>query len=399
VRPKGRFEHLINGIPFLNSGIRVDVDAAGRVIEYNSEDFYQINGGIKYDEPDYEKFPAPSLAITEEAADNVFAGLLKMKLNYVERQPLQYQNYRREEVETRPVLMYTPMTYAPIDAVTGKPLAGYQQQMQTSLVSLIGEGKKLVAGTPEEAAALLAAEAGIDTSGMKYFGIEEMGGYLEPGVKEYNWRSEPQTEQDGMPDYSTVRFLHLSVLADTGQVVGFNLQYEAGRGDKGTVSREAAQETAIQFIQRYLERGASEMEMYVYPAQEKSIPDWVDRSKLEGETQRPEFNFTFTCLHQGIPVSDRSYSVTVDGLTGRITAFHDQNSSLPVTLPDSEGIVTAEAAKAEFLQSHPLRLVYSQPEYYDQKAPRPFLVYMPDNSGSMNYIDALTGKTVTVEMK
>ncbi|MDF9408376.1 hypothetical protein L7E55_08400 [Pelotomaculum isophthalicicum JI] len=134
--------------------------------------------------------------------------------------------------------------------------------------------------------------------------------------------------------------------------------------------------------------------------QEDSIPGWVDRSKLAGDEQRPECYFTFTRTHQGIPVSDRSYSVNVDGLTGRVTAFHDRNSGSPVTLPDSKNVVTAEAAKAEFLQSNPLRLVYTWPEYCGQKAPKP-----PSGLHTglrlrckRGYIDALTGKTVTLEM-
>ncbi|HBC94974.1 MAG TPA: hypothetical protein DCZ10_19265 [Pelotomaculum sp.] len=395
-----QLERLINGIPILNSGIRVNVDAAGHVTQYYTAGFYRTNGEKKYDEPDLAVFPAPSLAISGEAAEEIFAGLLEMKLNYVGRQPLQYPRYRSGETETRPVLIYAPLAYASIDAVTGKPLADFQQQPQTSLVSLTGEGKKLFAATPEEAVALLAAETGMDIAGMKFNGVEETGEYLEPGmkVKLYSWMTEPQTGQDGTPDYGTMRYVHLRTLADTGQVVGFNLQDEAGRGEEATVSRAAAQETAIQFLQRYLDRGAAEMEMYVSMPQEESIPEWVDRSKLEGNAQRPQYNFHFTGTHQGIPVSDRGYSVTVDGLTGGITAFHDGNSSSSVTLPDSKNVVTAEAAKAEFLKSHPLQLVYLWPEYFGQKAPEPVLVYMLDNSAGIEYIDAFTGKTVTVEM-
>jgi len=299
-----------------------------------------------------------------------------------------------------PVLMYTPSLLAPIDAVTGKLLDKFKMQSPSRII-LNGEGKKLVAGTPGEAASLLAGEAGIDMTGMNFERVEEQGEHFDPGIKikEYYWRSEPQTGPDGRPDHSKMRYLHLSALADTGQVVGFNLQDESGRGKKAVVSREAAQKTAVQFMQRYLDKGAAELEMHVYPLHEESIPEWVDRSKLEGDGQRPEFHFTFTRTHQGIPVLDRSYSVTVDGLTGRITAFYDGNSSSAVALPDSKNVVTAEAAKAEFLKSHPLRLVYLWPEYSGQKAPRPLLVYMPDYGVSWGgYIDAFTGKTVTVEM-
>ncbi|OPX87835.1 MAG: hypothetical protein A4E53_02333 [Pelotomaculum sp. PtaB.Bin104] len=150
-------------------------------------------------------------------------------------------------------------------------------------------------------------------------------------------------------------------------------------------------------MQKYMEQGTVELEICVYSTQEESIPDWVDRSKLEDCLERPwpSFHFTFTYTHQGIPVSDRLYVIAVDGLTGKVTAFHDGSISSPVVLPDSENIVTAEAAKAEFLKNQqlPLRLVYLWPEYFGQKAPKPLLVYMPEYSYGGKYIDALTGKT------
>lgn len=391
-----QFERLINGIPFLNSGIQVGVDAAGHVTEYYTEDFNRLQDGPKVVKPDPTVFPAPSLAMPKETA----AGLLEMQLSYVGQQPLRYPKPGSGEVETRPVLMYVPSFYMPIDAVTGQPAADFYGQSVVSRISLTGEGRQLAAGTPEEAAALVAAETGIDISGMKFNGVEEREEYLEPGkkVKYYAWSSEPQGGPDE-PEYSTIRYLQINALADTGRIVGFSLQDEAGRGEKGTVTREAAQETAVQFMQRHLDTDVAELEMSVHQIfDEENIPGWVDRSKLEDYQQRPAFNFTFTRTHQGIPVTDRSYSVTVDGLTGLVTAFHDRNSSSSVILPDSRNAVTAEAAKAEFIKSNPLLLAYLWPEYYGQKAPAPLLVYLPDYDTGWKYIDALTGKTVTVEI-
>ena len=158
-----QFERLINGIPFLNSGIRVGVDAAGRVTEYHAEDFYRLQESPKVVKLDPTVFPAPSLAMPKETA----AGLLEMKLSYVGQQPLRYPKPGSGEVETRPVLMYVPSVYMPIDAVTGQPAADFYGQSVVSRISLAGEGRQLAAGTPEEAAALVAAETGIDISGMQ----------------------------------------------------------------------------------------------------------------------------------------------------------------------------------------------------------------------------------------
>lgn len=395
-----QFERLINGIPFLDSCIRVSVDAAGHVVDYYTEGYYKRNDSVKDSGQDPAVFPDPALAMTKQAAEGIYANLLEMKLNYVERKLLQYPEPGKEEVETRPVLQYTPTTYALIDAVTGKSLAESQERLPASLIRLAGEGKKLVAGTPEEAIALIAAETGIDISGMKFMREDERGDNLKPGIKmiEYNWGSGSRAGNEDMPDYS-IRLLTIIMLADTGQVTDFSLYDESGRGKKTTISRETAQETAIQFMQKHLEQGTAELEMCVYSTQDDSIPDWVDRSKLEYYGQRPAFKFTFTYTYQGIPVLDRFSFVTVDGLTGCITAYSGGNSSPPVTLPDSRNVVTPEAAKAEFLKSQPLRLVYLWPEYFGQKAPKPLLVYMQDHSYGGQYIDALTGKTVTLEMK
>ena len=139
--------------------------------------------------------------------------------------------------------------------------------------------------------------------------------------------------------------------------------------------------------------------MQVYPEVEERIPSWVDKSKLtDQERPLPVISFTFNQVHQGVPVMDRGCSVQVDALTGKIIAFYNGISGPPVPLPDNRNVVPAETAKAEFLKQHPLKLVYLWPEYFDQKAPSPYLVYIPD-PGPDFYVDAFTGKTVQPENK
>ncbi|WP_286723775.1 YcdB/YcdC domain-containing protein, partial [Pelotomaculum sp. PtaB.Bin117] len=136
-----QFERLVNGIPLLNNGmLQVGIDAAGHVTEYYIERYHETNGGIKGGGPDPAAFPDPALAVTKEAAAEIFAGSLEMKLNYVERQPRQYPKLGQEKVETRPVLIYTPIMYTSIDAVSGKPLDEPREQSPASLIKLAGEG-------------------------------------------------------------------------------------------------------------------------------------------------------------------------------------------------------------------------------------------------------------------
>ncbi len=383
------FYRIINGIPLLNNGLRVGVDAAGHVTSFDKE---------KEDGLDPAEFPDPSCALAQDAADKAFAELLEMKLNYIERQPQKYAIFNRN-VETRPVLVYAASFPGFIDAGTGKQLEGLNGNFPPSRhITLNGEGRKLVAGTPEEAADLLAGEFGIDMAGLKFNGVDVHEERFDPAIKTkgYSWRSEPGREADSRPDYSAVRHIYLRTLADSGQVLHFNIQDDSGRGEQGAVSREAAEKTAIDLLQRYLEPGAAEMELQVFSTNEEPIPAWVDKSKLQKHLQRPEFSFHFKETYQGIPVSDRYYSVQIDAITGKITSFHGSNGQAAVALPDSKVVVTAEAAKAEFLKHHPLRLAYIWPEYFDQKAPAPYLVYLPSFT-TWDYIDAFTGKTVVVE--
>jgi len=182
-----------------------------------------------------------------------------------------------------------------------------------------------------------------------------------------------------------MRHVHMTTDAGTGQVIGFNYQDESGRSQKGTVSLEAARETAVLLLQKYLPEGPVELEMRVhYQYMEEMIPAWVDKSKLkEHERPRPVISFTFNRVHQGVPVIGHAYSAQVDALTGKIVGFYTGKSVSSMTppeapLPDNRNVVSPEAAKAEFLQQHPLKLVYIWPEYFNQKAPAPWLVYIPE---------------------
>ena len=384
------FNRLINGVPLLKSGFQVSVDSAGHITEFRRE---------KDDNPDPAKFPDPSRAMTKEAAEKAFAGLVEMNLSYNSSQPLRLSWLGKGGEETTPVLMYYPSFSGFIDAETGKPLDDHWGGLQQSQrIILNGEGKKFYAATPEEGARLLAEEFGVDMAGMEFGSVRVHDLPVTSGYqfKEYSWRSETQQETDNKSDWNEVRFVNLKTIAETGEIVGFGIQDDSGRGKQGTVSGEDAQKTAVQFLQRYLEPGAAELVLTVFPS-EDNIPAWVDQSKLTDQMQqRPQFFIQFSETYQGIPVADSSHIVRVDALTGKVTEFGIGSRNASVTLPDSSDAVTADVAKAEYLKRHPLRLVYIWPEYYEQKAPSPQMVYLPV-SGDLGYIDALTGKTVVLE--
>ena len=386
-----QFNRLVNGIPLLNSGFQVSVDAAGRVTGYHKTDSDNI---------EFTKFPDPSRAVNKEAAEKNYAGLVKMKLNYLAHQPVKQLTFGKGRNETRPVLIYSPSFQGPLDALTGQFPGDFRGNLpQTEKITLIGEGKRFIVNTPEEAVKLIADEFGLDLSGMKSAGAEIREELPASGnrVKEYYWRAEADPGPDGKP-VKMMRFAHLTTLADTGQLVGFNLRDDSGAGREGAFSQETARKTAVQFLQKFLPVGEAQFEIWVPSANEDWIPAWVDKGKLEANYSRPpQMYFHFNLTHQGVPVTDRYYSVTVDLLTGKIVSFYDGSGSPAVILPNSKGIVSADMAKAEYLRRHPLRLTYIWPEYFGQKAPAPYLVYLPASGTGWEYIDAFSGKTVAPE--
>ncbi|OAT85023.1 YcdB/YcdC domain-containing protein [Desulfotomaculum copahuensis] len=386
-----QYNRLINGIPLMNSGFRVNVDVFGHITGFQREKEAVL---------DPAKFPAPARAITPAAAEKAFSGLVEMNLQYYARHPLKLQVFNTARDETRPVLMYAPSFPAPIDALTGKPLADFMDHTgQPKWITLQGEGGQLTAGTPEEAAALLAKQFGIDMAGMRLQNVDERPAFFDPEIKtkEYNWVSQPEPGLGGRPENGPMRFLHMTTIAGTGRVVGFNLQDESGRGRQATVSPEAALNTAEQFLSKLLPPGTAELQVRVYPSGGEVMPSWVDKSKLQAQEQpQPVFSFNFNRIYQGVPVVDSGYAIQVDAITGKIIGFNDGFRGTSVALPDNKNVVSAETAKAEFLKQHPLQLVYIWPEFFGQRGPSPELVYIPAFGSGWDYIDAFTGKTVTV---
>ena len=227
------YHRLVNGVPLMNSGFRVGVDVFGHITSFYRQREERI---------DQAKFPDPSRAVTREEAEKAFAGMLEMKLFYLEHQPF-YGLFKPEKGETGPALVYAPLSMPTIDALTGKPLPEFVPPFpQTQRLTLQGEGQQLIARTPEEAAKLLSDAFGIDLTGMQFQGASDVQSFDDREIKQksYTWSTIPQKGADGKPDYRLMRYVHLTTNASTGEVISYNLQDESGRGQKATVSREAA---------------------------------------------------------------------------------------------------------------------------------------------------------------
>lgn len=134
-----------------------------------------------------------------------------------------------EKGETRPALVYVPTSMATIAALTGKPLAEFMPSFpQPQPLTLKGEGQQLMARTPKEAGKLLAEVFGIDMTGMQFQGASDLQSFPDRGIKQksYTWSTIPPKVTEGKPgyDYRQMRFVHLTTITGTGQVISYNYQ-------------------------------------------------------------------------------------------------------------------------------------------------------------------------------
>ncbi|WP_126428687.1 YcdB/YcdC domain-containing protein [Brevibacillus marinus] len=397
-----QFNRLINGIPLLDHGYQVAVDAAGRV---NS--VYSLTQGLN-EEVAPDAFPEPSKALTEEEAKQKFRELLDMELVYRAYGPNQPMPLIGDTGTTapaaKPILQYVPRFSGFLDAVSGKEVNYYgfvvdEQQMQKD-VKLQPEGDQLVARNAEEAEEVLTEGLGIDMSGLVLTKSQDADLPSQQKYLYYSWHSEQKPDPTNPKNSRPVRYAHLVTDAETGQVLSVFVHDEAKRGAKAEISREEAEKKAIAFLQKYVAADVAELMLRgVYSSADKpEFPDWVDVNKIPDMTDdlTPEISFHFCEVHEGIPIVDRSYLVTIDPVTGSVSGFSfPPEREGELTLPDPSDVVTPEEAADALLEANPPKLVYLWPDFAGQRAPAPLLLYVSDFTvfdGS--YLDATTGKWV-----
>ncbi|MED0674461.1 YcdB/YcdC domain-containing protein [Aneurinibacillus thermoaerophilus] len=388
------FPLMLNGLPILYEGPQLGIDAFGHVVSYT------------YRPVDLDKVsaPKPDTAKSVEEIKQKIATADSLELNYVEAQPEKYSSHPYSEQKTKPVLKYDFLGYTYLHPENGKPidiLSGeeWRKDRDSSVskkeITLNPQGQSLIVRSEEEAKQTLA----------KLFGVEQFISQLR--------RSEHfMTEEENSP-YQSYNFetedpritLHAMVEKKTGRVqsASWSMYTEKEQEANATMAtKEQALDTALAFLEKYAGPTAKHIQWTDFIWKELEPPAWVDKSKLSPEMMASgpnEYWFSFYELHEGIPVQDRSYSVTVDKRTGKVSGFSFAAPRDELNLPDAQNIVTKEQALKTFLKNKPLKLQYIWPRYMDQRAPSPILIYAWGHSEEYGYVDALTGQYVTVPME
>ncbi|ABZ83731.1 hypothetical protein HM1_0829 [Heliomicrobium modesticaldum Ice1] len=403
-----QFEGLVNGIPLMNSSDNwtVDVDGKGRIVgvhHWNKE------------RPDPALYPDPAKAITLEAAKRRLAEQTRMVLSY---QPQEFLNQHPGGFADMPlpgrkpmVLVYMPDSMGYIDAFTGNLSEGFNAaadgfKKMEATIRITGQGKERYVRSPEEGRRFIEKDLGFDMTGMTFFdalkGEEEEP--AAPTIKRYHW--DEQARMDSLiakirPDKFRPRYASLTTESDTGRVCGFSIgrvyvdserQVQEAK-QYGAIPAEEAKKKAVSFLQSFLPARTIEMKLLEPKDGQPTYPDWVDLSKLPQDFhESPVYDFIFIPIHDGVPVEGLHWHVSVDKATGTVWSF----TYFPVDfdkLPSKRGLLSPEAAKERYLKNLDMKEVYLWPEFFNQRAPKPQLVYMPAYE-TAGVIDAKTGKPI-----
>ncbi|NGQ94486.1 hypothetical protein G3578_04745 [Brevibacillus sp. SYP-B805] len=376
------FDRLLHNIPVRGFSISVSVDEEGHVIRYHEESSLEI---------DESSVPEPTDVLSARKAKEAYTRLLGMHLVYNRYEPLEDDHDDDDEgdkVKTKPVLKYVPLYEGPMDASTGEIPDDifYWKEQEPKTIALSPKGKKLTARSQKAAETLLKQEFGFDMDSME---LEEQDVYGESPErwKLYVWH----TKKDVRPSAT----LYLRVNASSGAFRSFSYYITDTDKTAKPISKKKALGIATATLEKYLPSSNKEVQLTEsYPSDEyPHIPPWVEDDDLETDGETEEYEFAFHPLYQGVPIENDSYFLTIDARTGKVVGFFMNTDSKKVTLPANKGTVSPQKAADAYLKHRPLELVYIWPQYDGQRAPKPLLVYVPQDN-PYGYIDAFTGKVV-----
>ncbi|MBG9796338.1 PepSY domain-containing protein [Brevibacillus laterosporus] len=330
---------MVNGIPFLADSYKVELDESGQIKQSTITKSTDTN----------MKFPLPQQAISKATAKQLF--MKDMRLVY--------------QGDEQPRLTYEFNFSGYIDAVSGQVREAKEEEKSQGYskpIPIVAQGKKLIAHTPEEVVRILQQEFGIVVYGPG--AVEDT--LSTDTYKEYSW----QIEEGKIIKVETL----------DGQLMGFRISTpDVKERDSSTiVVHKELSGKAKGIIERYMDVHTKELLLID-----------VEKTSL---TQ----NYRFRRSYQGIPIINRSYSVTLDAKTEKVIGL-DLGYGVQGTtsLPDKSKAMTPDVAATIYLKERPLSLVYVMLMDKKQQIAVPHLVYQIYYHDTPRlYVDAITGEVI-----
>jgi len=391
---------LINGIPFVDVPIRIIVDATGHIITYQRHP-----DGWGGNLPDPSAFPHPTqVMITGDDAVRMMAERITMELCYLPG----------ETTTTKPgntTLVYR-VEGLPIDinAMTGEDLNLLimlkfhgTEVLKKEKVTLTGQGDNLIVSDRNQAEDLLSRLLGVDMRLMTDYYQDKMPQEFYPGgsVLGYHWSGNQGWDQGEAA--GSLLSIGLYTRENSGEVLTLTTYTDAELPGGKVLSQEEALDVALDIMAKALPKGDADFLVQIMPIY--PVTDWDEQTNtVQIDPGIPqEIVFTFTRIHQGIPIvtpiaaNMGQFGVSVRPATGLVTSFNCFDPFVPTNFPEIGSIISAEEAKREYIAKNPLQLVYTQTNSHLQQTPttEPILMYTTQHSNEpIFYIDALTGEAV-----
>ncbi|BAU29026.1 hypothetical protein DFP93_103126 [Aneurinibacillus soli] len=388
-----QFPLVLNNIPVSSREFPcMEVDGAGHVVRFD------------YNPPNLKNISVPTTDHIRSAEDmkKQLITADNLALQYEEEQPETYGYPQKGTQKTKPVLRYDLLNvYGTFDAQTGKPINSMtgEELKQASpflapwkIVHIHPQGNKLITHSEKETAEILSKVFDLDFSQMR--------------IQKSDMPSSTSREQDPYTHYygsnQKDSSINVSVEKASGLITNASLDINEENNRPATVSKEEAFPTALAFIEKYSSPTAKELEVHYMIFEEEQPPAWADKEKNDTflRNERKNHHFLFQERHEGIPIMDRSYIVTVDAVTGKVISFSIVPYKEKLSLPVPEGIVSKEKATESFLQNKKLKLEYLWPSYFGQDGPAPILTYRWEHfENAIDYVDAFTGNYVKIPIE
>lgn len=179
--------------------------------------------------------------------------------------------------------------------------------------------------------------------------------------------------------------LYAAVDADRGYIKHFSI-YSGDDAGKGAVLPKFSEEDAKNIARDFAAKLQPEEFKNTVPSPE-SLPPVRPLIDIYAR----QYHFYFQQMHEGIPVVDNGFYITVDAFTGQVTDYSFQWNF--DELPSPEKILSKADAEKIFLEKSGLTLVYRRFYDYEKREQKIKLVYQLENPYSF-FLDASTGEVI-----
>ncbi|MDD3363451.1 MAG: hypothetical protein PHZ03_00560 [Syntrophomonas sp.] len=396
-----RWQRLVNNIPVLGEGANVEISAdTGQVLGYN----------LNWSNMD---MPAAAGVISPDLARQSFLQEGIIQLQYVLANNIKPLVTRQK---LSPLLIYRidHPSNGVIDALTGKPIvpennewfggggggdtmkmmSKANDQSEVANLPLTPQENEEIAQTSgliSQEAAANAIKKWVDIpDNLKLQSANLEQDWRDPSLRMWNlsWSAAPPASILLSSTASTLPLsLYGRVNAQTGELLGFNLELPQPSDSTTTMSQETAQTLANDFLKQVQTQRFPQLKLdEISSARENSF-------KMVPGANPTTWNFNYLRIVNGISFPGNGADIRVDRANHKIVAYN--LNWVDSDFPSAQNVLGLDKANELYLQTAPLTLCYSTYYKSNRRLPEMRLIYQPQTPPSQPHssmIDARNGE-------